>query len=131
MGLVTRGRSFGPAAPKGADGKVSEENSAVKASPSPPLPTSPIPLVRVTSPDEDGPLAVSSPTSFLTSAEGQRDLTSDRDGFDTQSRQRERVAVSGDTGNLGDDQDGAYHSEFDDDDLDTQEQRDINSLIQK
>ncbi|KAK3097784.1 hypothetical protein FSP39_013162 [Pinctada imbricata] len=138
MGLVTRGRSFGPAAPKGneKDSKVSEEKDNDLDVTSPLLPTTPPPpLVTVTSPHGEGPLAVSSPTPPAQSSEG-RPMTSEghpmtseghsMTSVDKQNRHGDRVAVSGEY----DEDDGAY-GDLDDDDLDTQEQRDINSLIQK
>lgn len=105
MGLVTRGRSFGPAAPKGADGKVSRSSQLSNADEG--IGSSSVTaLNRSTSPDngdDEGPLAQSSPTP-----EDNLGLLAEGD-----------VAV------------GLDFDADTEDDLDTQEQRDINSLIQK
>lgn len=54
MGLVTKGRSFGPAAPKDSDGKVSDNEEGLQDS---------VDGVEqaVISPETEGPLAQSSP----------------------------------------------------------------------
>lgn len=105
MGLVTKGRSFGPAAPKDYDGKVSdseEHEGLIESVESVDTTQS---QQTVFSPESEGPLAQSSPAPSYHS-------------WDDRSYTAEGgVAVSLDYDEL--------------EDLDTQEQKDISALIQK
>ena len=106
MGLVTKGRSFGPAAPKDSDGKVSDsEDHEVLVESVESVDGITSQLHPVISPESEGPLAQSSPAPSYHS-------------WDERSHTAEGgVAVSLD------------YDEFED--LDTQEQKDISALIQK
>ncbi|OWF46974.1 hypothetical protein KP79_PYT14892 [Mizuhopecten yessoensis] len=128
MGLVTRGRSFGPAAPKSSD-EVSSSSHTTKDVASTPgigFATSPtLPTFAVDAPKGDEPLSPSSSVSFST------DL--DQSEHKDQGQSRKKIKKRSDRQSEGDVDDFLPDGDLpiDEDDLDTQEQDDINALIKK
>ncbi|XP_021360620.1 myosin heavy chain, fast skeletal muscle-like isoform X5 [Mizuhopecten yessoensis] len=126
MGLVTRGRSFGPAAPKSSD-EVSSSSHTTKDVASTPgigFATSPtLPTFAVDAPKGDEPLSPSSSVSFST------DL--DQSEHKDQGQSRKKIKKRSDRQSEGDVDDFLPDGDLpiDEDDLDTQEQDDINALI--
>ncbi|XP_069138762.1 interaptin-like isoform X6 [Argopecten irradians] len=126
MGLVTRGRSFGPAAPKSSDevSRSPDSTKNVASSPGIGFATSPtLPSFTVEPPQGHEPVSPSNSVSVSTDLD-QSEHKDQGQSLKKKKKRRDRQS-EGDVDDLLPEGD----MPIDEDDLDTQEQDDINALI--